>query len=296
MKSIITVLAIFCFLNSYAQQDPLLTMYWNNYSLSNPAATAVDYKHYAAFIGRHQWSGYENGGEPRTISMAYNLKLDKFNSGLGVSYMNDQIGFMVNNIIKVNYSYQIQFKKERVLSAGVSFNFNRKSIDYSELNPIDPGDSYLPDEEMVDLLFDMNMGAFYQSPRLTLGVSMTNIFETKSDNLGFKNRRHSYVIVSYGLPIGKDLEIRPGALYKTDFSSGQFDINVRTIYKEYYSLGITYRISDNLSTRGSVFAFYAGVDLFKKFRIAYAYDYLSDDDLRDLYGASHEICLAFMIK
>jgi len=254
---ILSILIISCFIGRcYAQQEPQFTMFWNNYSLFNPAATGLFNKHYASICGRDQWVGFD--GNPITVSAVYDFKWTKINSGIGMNYTYYHLGFETNNKVNLNYSYQLDLKKGRVLSSGISFGVERLYYDFSKFITTTPNDPLLPTKPAY--LLNINFGLMFKSPHLLIGISSTQLNESESKRLGYKNARHYFGNCSYNINIGESFTIKPCVLMKTDQVSTQFDYNLITLYKKRYWLGMTYRKSDAI-------AFMGGVDIKGKYRI-----------------------------
>jgi len=272
--------------NSYAQQEAQFTMYWNNYSSYNPAATGLFNKHYAALNARTQWTHFE--GAPKTISAIYDFKWTKINSGLGIGYVYGQLGFEKNNEINLNYSYQFDLKKDRILSSGISLGFLRKSIDFSKFVAIDNNDPLLISNPIkTDFFFNIAFGLMYKTPHLLIGLSGAKLNESESDKLNYKNKAHYYISCTYNSSIGRNIIIKPGFILKSDIASTQVEINFMTVYKNRYWAGLTYRKADAVG-------FMAGIDIKGKYRIGYSYDY-TISILKNYSRGSHEVVLALMI-
>lgn len=284
MRIKIILFAFFFAGQCYAQQEAQFTMFWNNYSSFNPAATGLFNKHYASVSGRHQWVGF--GEEPITVNAVYDFKWNKINSGIGINYLYDQLGFEKNNEINLNYSYQMNFKKDRILSSGVSFGLLKKSIDFSKFIPLNPNDPLLANSIKKDYFFNINVGFVFKTPHFLLGFSTTQINKTDSEILPFKNSRHYYLACSYNAMIRENFNFRPSILVKSDLASTQYDFNLITIYKKRVWAGFAYRITDAV-------AFMAGIDIKGKYRIGYSYDY-TISKIANYSKGSHEIVLAFM--
>ena len=271
----------------YAQQEPHFTIFWNNYSLYNPAATGLFNKHFASLNGRLQWVNFNKA--PKTISAVYDFKWEKINSGIGINYIYDQLGFEKNNKINLTYSYQFNLKKDRVLSSGVSFGILRKSIDYSKFITIDSNDPLLNSNTVQrDDLFNINFGLMFKSPHFLFGLSATQLNESESKILHLKNSRHYYFVCSYNTNAGKNFNIKPIILIKSDIVSTQYDINLLLTYKKRIWTGVSYRIDDAI-------AFMGGADIKGKYRIGYSYDY-TISAFANYSNGSHEVVMALMLK
>jgi type IX secretion system PorP/SprF family membrane protein len=270
----------------FAQQEPLFTMYWNNYSLQNPAATGLFNKHFASVSARRQWVDFP--GEPQVISAVYDYRLTKINSGIGINYFNDQLGLEKNNKINLNYSYHISFKKGGVLSTGIGVGVLQKTIDYSSfVFPTLTPDPLFPNSKETDNMLNINVGAMYKTNRFLLGFSSTQVNEAKSKKLNFKNSRHYFLTSSCKIALGRSFELKPSFYLRSDLSTTQADINVISMYKERFWLGLSYRSSDAVAAM-------AGVDIKGKYRIGYSYDYTTSK-LRNYSSGSHEIILTLML-
>lgn len=268
----------------FAQQEPQFTMYWNNYSLQNPAATGLFNKQFASVSGRRQWTGFP--GAPQTISAVYDHKLSKINSGIGINYYNDQLGLETNNKININYSYQIQFKKGGVLSTGLSVGVLQKTIDYSEFIFSIP-DPLFPNNKVTDNMLNINLGAMYKTPRFLLGLSVTQLNESESKKMNFKNAKHIFLTCSYDISIGQNFDIKPGFYLKSDLTATQLDVNLITRYNKRYWVGLTYRMSDAIAVM-------AGIDIKGKYRLGYSFDYTTSS-IKNYSSGSHEVVLALML-
>lgn len=92
-----------CQQSVFAQQDPLLTQFWNVSTSYNPANSGLFYKHQAGVNYRNQWQGIN--GAPNTLLATYNTKIDKYKSGIGFNYMYETIGSLKQHCFDLNYSY-----------------------------------------------------------------------------------------------------------------------------------------------------------------------------------------------
>lgn len=285
MRTIFTLI-ILCFAGQcIAQQEVQFTMTWNNYSLLNPAATGLFNKHFASVCGRHQWVDF--GGEPRMISAVYDFKWAKMNSGAGLNYVYEMLGFEINQKINFNYSYQLNFKNERILSSGIAFGLSRKCIDFSNFIALDPTDPLLAsNSKKADFSFNLNYGVLYKTPHYVVGLSVTDLNQSQYESLSYRNKRHYFLSCTYNANVGKKFILRPNVFIKSDLSSTQYDINLLALYKKRYWAGLTYRRSDAI-------AIMAGMDIKGKYRIGYSYD-ITTSELKNYSKGSHEVVIAFM--
>lgn len=89
-----------CFFSSFsAQQEPLISNFWNIQSYYLPATTGLENEREAVILARDQWIGMT--GQPRTLLAQYQQQLAKINSGIGLTLLADKIGFNHNQTAKI---------------------------------------------------------------------------------------------------------------------------------------------------------------------------------------------------
>ena len=264
MRIILTIISLFVFTVSFAQEQMPNTMYWNNYSLFNPAATALNFKHKGVVVGTigSEMDFYYK--RPINFYSLYNFRWDKINSGIGISYESSYFGITSENLFRFNYAYHFQLKKDRHISLGTSFNYKRKTIGYTKL-AIAP----YPTSDVHEDYYNLDLGALYQSPRMLIGISVNSVASImRTDRKLYPDiytpTRNFAMNFSYDFPIGNNFEITPGfyTAYYNDIST--FELNVRATYKKRYLLGMS--VLDEFDA----VSLFAGIDLFEKYTIAYA--------------------------
>ncbi len=271
-------------ISTYGQQHYQNTMFWNNLSWINPAASGVDHQHYGVVQGRNQWMGFQ--GNPKLIGASYDVKLSGINSGIGVNYVYDELGFERNQIVNLNYSYHIEMEGEQTLSVGLSGGINQKRLDAVWITP-DHGvgsDPFIPTNGKESTV-SSRAGLFYKSDKIWLSGSVTNLIETTFDAWGIDNKRLFFVGGSYEYNVSQSISINPQTMVKTDFASTAIDLNVLAKFKQLYWTGVNYRLSS-----GDLYLM-AGADIMDHFRIGTAYS-ISNVQLNN--NGSLEVVLAAM--
>jgi type IX secretion system PorP/SprF family membrane protein len=264
-----------------AQQEPLFTLYWNNYSIYNPAATGVFNSFYSASNSRIQWTKIQDPIVTQATLVDY--KISKINSGVGLNYVFDKIGFEKSNKINLNYAYHYKFKNERVLSSGISLGYEKQVLDLSAFLPITYNDPAIP-KSSVNNYLNVSAGLLFKTPRLLIGISATQLNE---DNSAFyKKARHLFIQLAYIFNASNNIEIKPGIYYRHTINSAFVETNIRVAYKKIFWGGLGYR-------HNNAIFFMAGIDIKEKYRIAYAYDYLTNKFSN--FGPTHELGLAIML-
>ena len=188
-KTLIFVVLVSAAYISQAQHDPYYTHFRWNQQAYNPAAAGVK-EDYICINGltHYQWRGYTDGtfaagtdGDPNadlpknqapeTYNLNVNtlLKLDKkgrHKMGVGLTFLDDQIGFMKTTTFKaaVNYRKPIQGN-----FGYISFGLEGGMTSFGYVNPkfkyIDPNDPNIPISGGNQSKLDLGVGIYYHQQK-----------------------------------------------------------------------------------------------------------------------------------
>lgn len=271
-----------------AQQDPQFTHYSFNKVHFNPGFAGMQGEICANIINRQQWVGFE--GAPQTTALTINSPLNLFgiNSGVGISIMDDRLGFEKNFSGSIDYAY-IHSLSVGTLSFGVKLGIFNKAFDGTWETPEGGTDPVLPQEKDESLIFDMGFGAVYTLDNLYVGISATHLAQPKfklAKNQISYLKRHYFLMAGYKLDLASSpIEILPNILVKYDGASPQFTINLNAVYNKKFWGGVTYRTTDALDIN-------VGIELFNGIKIGYAYG-LNLSKLIKTNGGSHEVMIGY---
>lgn len=269
-----------------AQQEPQFTQFWNTKNYFNPATAGLNYKYQATLLANDQWKEYY--GDPQTQLVSYSMKIDKLLGGIGANYLHYNIGFSEINKVKLNYSYQMVFDNEGVLSFGLA-----AGIQHYKQTPIwlipEPYPNY--PGAFSDAQFTSDFGMAYSKDRLNVGLSVTQLNEARytGNNNIHQDARHYFFFADYAFGNSEKFQIVPQLFYKTDASFQTLEINTLLKYKSTYFIGASYRNRD-------AFAFMAGWDIKQKFRVSYSYDVTVSKLNNGVSGGTHEFALGLLLK
>ena len=271
-------LLTFVFLGSgvFAQRDPIITAFWNNYSIFNPATSGLEFKHQATVTYRNQWD--KVSGAPKSLFANYNTLLGKHH-GVGINYTYETIGYSKGRYLHLNYNYQFKIDDDRKISLGISpglYNINVKGNYWPE-----------PTAPISLTYISFNGGIAYKGKSIYTGIGVTHFVELqKYKSLPFLTHDpHLYVHFRKEHKIRKS-KLYVEGIYRTDFVKSKFDINVRAVFFNKLTLGSGFRFSEAIMLFGSW-------DFNEKFRLGYAYDFQMH--LLTAVQGGHEITLGFNI-
>ncbi len=269
------------------QQDSQYTQYMYNTLNVNPAYAGSRGVMSIFGLHRNQWVGLE--GAPVTNTLALHTPINRSNMGIGLSFVNDRIGPVTENIISIDASYTVKASTNSKLSFGIKGVANLFNINFDVLN------KYNQDNLSQNLSkFSPNVGAgiYWHTAKTYFGFSVPNFLETKrfeeKENIASvaKERMHYHFIGGHVFELSPSLKFKPAFLTKlVQGAPLQVDLSGNFLINEKFVLGAAYRWSAAAS-------FLAGVQFNKNWFLGYAYD-LETTRLRAYNSGSHEIFLRY---
>ncbi|MCP1996750.1 type IX secretion system membrane protein PorP/SprF [Flavobacterium sp. HSC-61S13] len=275
-------------LNIQAQSDAQYTQYMYNTINVNPAYAGSRGVMSVFGLHRAQWVGLE--GAPNTTALSVNTPLGDSKLGLGVSFLNDNIGAMNENNIAIDLSYTLQLQGQLKLSFGLKGTVNLLNVDYTKLNIYHPNDDMFSNN--INNQFTPNIGAglYLYSDKSYLGVSVPNFLESDryNDNayVLMKQKMNFYLIGGHVFDLSPNLKFKPAFLAKAVSGAPlQVDFSTNFMISEVFVIGGAYRWDAALS--GLV-----GVQISDGLFVGYSYD-AETTKLARYNSGSHEIFLRF---
>ena len=272
-----------------AQQETLYSVFWNNSSVFNPAYTGEQSKYYFSANIRNQWTKVQ--GNPLTINGNLEWQIDSLRNAIGLSYTYDKLGLEKNNTIKLNYSHHFKISKDKRIGIGIAPTFATRKFEFNNFVTIDDQtyDPSIPSGEENYKYFDLSFGLSYISNHMKVGISSTQLLESSgtSDNL-YRNARHFYGNASYDINVNQKIKIIPQIMigYVNDYLA--LNTILLAKYREQYWIGGSFSNEEDLGVM-------AGVDIAKKFRLGYAFNYYSTSG-KQPFGETHEIVFAIILN
>lgn len=285
---------------AYGQQEPQFSQNMFTKLSINPAVAGIDNAICAKGLFRQQWVGFEDAeGEnvaPQSFLIMVDAPIKFLHGGIGISIMDDQLGYEKNLGVKIDYAYHTTWGMGD-FSIGIQGIFLNKSLDFSKFKPIQSEDPLLQSSgEEKTMLADVGIGAYYRVPgKYFIGFSSTQLMQN-SGTLGIGEaenvylKRHYYLMggFQYTLPGNPKWELNPMVLIKTDGVSAQYDINALLKYNNKFWGGVTYRVQDAI-------ALMVGME-YKDFKLGYSYDITTSKLSSAGSGGSHEIFFGYCFK
>jgi type IX secretion system PorP/SprF family membrane protein len=298
MRKVVSCLFLISFLKLHAQFDAQLSQYMLHPTGFNPAAVGESGMLDVSGQHRLHWVGMPNGGSTTVFNINTPFKIAGKQQGVGISFINDNVGLFINRTFHVQYAYKIKIG-EAALNIGpglgfVSVGFKGDSVrgpqvqigDYHDINT----DPAIPTTLIEGMNLDIDVGTWFTYKGFYAGVSYSHLnqpvvewdethefspasslFVTSGYNFTWKNPKYVF---------------KPSMLVKTDFSAFQLDLSTLVEYNNQYWGGLSYRWSDAV-------VFLAGIHIGNGITIGYSFDLPVSHMIKASWG-SHEIMLSYV--
>ncbi|WP_299555691.1 type IX secretion system membrane protein PorP/SprF [Seonamhaeicola sp.] len=286
IKINVVIAFIICGLSAFSQQEPQYTQYMYNMSVVNPGYMINEPGIVqAGSLYRSQWVGVN--GAPKTANVFANIPLNN-NMELGVNYLNDYIGDVINlseNVFNVNLAYKITLNNNLNVSFGVKVGFDHLNFSASGSNV--SNDPLFQNAKKT--VINIGTGIFAFKDQYYVGLSSPNLIPNDLDarnNVLYTDKPHVFLIGGYIFSINDDFKLKPSTVVKyVGGSPLSFDISANVLYLNKFELGASYRYQDAVS--GLV-----GINVSPNLKLGYAYDF-NTSRLKDFNDGSHEFIFLY---
>ncbi len=287
MKKLYTTYLLMLILTAtgFAQQDPQYSHSMFNQMAVNPGYAGMRSDINVTAIRRQQWLGLFDG-VPTITLLTIDAAIKPFgvNSGVGLSIIDDQLGFYNKLNVKGIYSYRRRMLGGMV-GIGIEIGFLNHALESEGWVFPETSEMGIAEKESK-MVLDMGIGVSYQRDDLYIGISSTHIPETEiryDADIHPYLSRHYFLAAAYNIQLPLPLfELKPFVLIKSDGASMQISANANVLYNKKIWFGVTYRNLDAITIL-------AGIRLKNGIKFGYAYD-ITTTSLRK---GSHEVMLNY---
>ncbi|MBD0832817.1 PorP/SprF family type IX secretion system membrane protein [Aestuariibaculum sediminum] len=290
-KHYIIAIALLSCTVGIAQQLPQFTQYMYNTISINPAYAGS--RDALSIVGLHrsQWVGFRGGPITQTLSIHTPLRNDRI--GLGLSFIEDDLGPENFSYLYGDFSYAIPTGQTGKLAFGIKGGFTQYSLDddfrnYESLDPTIYGiqNRWTP---------NVGLGIYWSTNKWYLGLSAPRVLNTnRNTEEGFEalERLSYYFTGGYVFNLSKKIKFKPAYLIKaTNGAPLSYDLTANFLFNEKFWLGGSYRINEQTAAIGGIVDF----QISRQLRIGYAYE-KPISDIADYTTGTHEILLIYEFK
>lgn len=273
-----------------AQQDPMFTQYMHNPVSINPAYAGSRGTLNIVSMHRQQWVGID--GAPKTLTLSVNSPFIKFNVGVGLSLIYDEIGPVKQTGIYADYSYHLKVDTKTKLAFGIKAGVNY--YDVNLLNLIgSQGDDYVALYGARKMFLpNFGVGSYLYSDKYYIGFSIPKMLQNSlsddKNTLKSAGREELHVFLTGGVVVGvaENIKFKPSAIIRmVSGSPVSAEFSAAFLLHEKLWLGGMYRLGDSV---GAMVKF----DLANQISLGYSYD-LTRSRLRYDNQGTHEIFVSY---
>ncbi len=300
MRTLYTMLFLSLSLLATAQQEALFSQFFSQKTMLNPGAAGNQGVPSLTAIHRQQWVGLE--GAPMTQALAFDAPVFANRVGVGLTIINDQIGFFNGTYINAAYAYRVTFGSG-TLGIGLQGTYRQQRTNWGEVETITRRIDPTAGEDMSVPLFNVGAGVHFENERFFAGMSVPYLLEksfTKKYQ-GIVNDfsgtvPHLFVNAGWVIPVTADFRLRPAfATRVVKNTPPGFDLHFSVGFLENSRLwtGATLRWGQSkLATAGDALSLMCQYQISEKMNIGFAYD-LSINGLQQQTAGTFELLLGY---
>ena len=291
------ILSVCLSFGAMGQQDAQFTQYMFNGLFYNPAFAGKESGYQFSALHRSQWLNYTgtNGPAPITQLLTASGRLDDYNIGFGLTFVNDNIGPTNSQEVNLSAAYHKRFGRG-VLSIGASGGLFSGTINYNMFDPVFNPDPRVPAEgKETRMNFSYGLGAIYDRTDFYVGFGSRHINQPTFDfgDGAIDNRlmNHSYLLAGYRIRTFALWTFEPSFLIKSvSFNNFSYDLSVIATHNQRISGGLAFRGEESVSL-----LFGYGILRDNSLRLGYAFD-LVFGGLEAKSPTSHEFMLTYNLQ
>ncbi|MDO7173257.1 type IX secretion system membrane protein PorP/SprF [Mariniflexile sp. AS56] len=277
----------------FAQQLPQFTQYMYNTISVNPAYAGSREALSVVGLHRSQWVGFKGGPITQTLSIHTPLRNDRI--GLGLSFIEDDLGPQNYSYLYGDFSYSIPTGRTGKLAFGLKAGFTQYSLDAEFRN-----DETIANDDYFSGYEDrwapnFGLGAYWSTDRVYFGLStprVLNTDENKTDGYEALERLSYYFTGGVVVDLSKSIKLKPAFLVKaTNGAPISYDLTANFLFNEKFWLGGSYRINEKTAAIGGIVDF----QISRQLRVGYAYE-KPISDIASYTTGSHELLLIYEFK
>lgn len=274
-----------------AQQETMYTQYMSNVLSINPAyAGSTDLLSITA-VSRNQWIGIE--GTPETQTFSVHSPITKYRMGLGATFLKDKIGPITQTGFNFDYSYTVDFDRNRFLAFGLKGGVNFYYAGLTDLQLINPDDPTFAQNDLRRFLPNVGVGMYYYTDRFYAGLSAPKLIEnvinknsaTITQNVS-REEMHFYFMMGYVFHVNRILKFKPHFMTKfVQDAPVSIDLSAQFLIYDRLWLGGMYRFGDSVGALMQI-------QVSNQIKVGYSYD-VSINELRTYNRGTHEIMVSY---
>jgi len=268
---IISTFAWLGFWNANAQMGAKFDQFYMDYSLINPAAMNMHTQGHVTLFNNRMFSAVPGG--PQHTVLNINMPVPSKNTGYGLFYLRERIGFSEVHNAYATYAYSLPLGGSTNLNLGVSVGALRQAFDMSKAIYISGNDDIIKSLIISPPVTraDLRASAFVNGEKWFGGLAISRLTNPTFDytyykyNASYQLQSQASLLLGFNIDGGGDLVIKPTVLvsgYNWDYYRVQF--NASAWYQEKFWIGFN---ANDLGQIGGNIGFTPQEDV----RVSYSY-------------------------
>lgn len=284
---------------AHGQTEPQLSMFNSAQLAVNPAFAGSTGQINLSAVNRQQWIGFDGAPQTTVAGADGSIKIfDRFH-GVGILFVNDEVGAFNTLFMNLNYSYRIELEVGE-LGFGLKAGLINSKFDGTKLNATTGrNDGYHQESDDAILksstsgsAFDVGFGVHYQTPSFYAGASVIHLNSPKpgyDDKLNWKAEPALFISSGYMHHLNNNrYAIEPRVMVKSDFKTLQYELTAALHYDEKMWGALGYRKQEAVIIQiGTVVA--------GSVKLGYSYD-INVSKLSGYHGGTHELMLGYVFN
>ncbi len=301
MKSKLIILALL-FSSAFVQAQQTsynANFYWLQLPLINPAASgvqeSVDLALGSSFSTNNSYSS-------NPLFFRADFKIAAINSGLGISYFNNNYSDLLDEstseplsysqTIRINYNYQFSLFTG-TLSLGINGQYKRSSWNFPSFIPPDtPIDPELGEKSGYEEAWGIGFGTQFTKEKWHLGISYSPVFTNNTQLYNDYSNLHTFFATgAYKFSLLKNWQIEPGVNVSINSVATITSIYTQFIFYKWAFLGASLVQGGNQPDMVTPFA---AIKIVNRLYVQYGYTMLISD-LNSKFSNQHSLTLRYSI-
>ena len=288
--------------SAFAQSEPQFTQDMYNKYLFNAAYAGSQEGFEFSLLHRSQYVGLADKAIS-TEGFNFNIPLNSISSGIGVTAINDLIGYQRSTYISLDYDYRKNFTWGK-MGIGIGAGIIQTSLDGSKLTApegvytggvVNHNDNSIPNTLQNGIAPDLSFGVYFNNDKYFAGASINHIafssakIHSALSTTDINFARNLFFMGGYDFKLAKKLSFMPSAIIKTDLTKVQVDISGTFTIIDNILTGISFRgyTKNTIDALALIFGF-----RYRGFQLVYSYD-ANLSYLTHFNSGSHEISLSY---
>ncbi|PHX92817.1 MAG: hypothetical protein CK532_01825 [Flavobacteriales bacterium] len=288
MKKIVILSSVALFIGSAgAQMGAKIDQFYMDYSLINPAAMNTHKQGHTTLLYNRMFADVPGG--PQSLVFNVNMPVPSKNTGYGLYYMRERVGFSEMHNTYATYAYSFPIVGSTNLNLGMSVGLLSQNFDMSKAVFISGNDPIVKSLLLTPPVTraDLRASAFVNGEKWFGGIAISRLSKPRfeytyySYSAKYALQSQASVLFGYTIDMGKDIVLKP-ALYVSAYNFDYFRIqyNATAWFQEKFWFGIG---GNDLGQIGANLGFSPQSDI----KVSYSYNTPSGGQ-RNILGPSHE--------